>query len=129
MAVLIDNNNQVHVFTGYMRILEDDPATAGYSYFPYTDGIKYWNESFGADSTVIIASPGSANWFETSVLISSIALLGGVTWFCFSYARHIGQVLGNIGIQLISRIMGLILAALAVEYVVKGIQALFDLSK
>jgi hypothetical protein len=56
MAVLIDNNNQVHVFTGYMRILEDDPATAGYSYFPYTDGIKYWNESFGADSTVIIAS-------------------------------------------------------------------------
>lgn len=83
----------------------------------------------GAISTVILASPGSANWFETSVLISSIALLGGVTWFCFSYARHIGQLLGNIGIQLIGRIMGLILAALAVEYVVKGIQVLFDLSK
>jgi hypothetical protein len=56
MAVLIDNNNQVHAFTGYMRILEDDPATAGYSYFPYTDGIKYWNESMGQDSTVIIAT-------------------------------------------------------------------------
>jgi len=56
MAVLIDNNNQVHVFTGYMRILEDDPATAGYSYFPYTDGIKYWNESMGSLSPVIITS-------------------------------------------------------------------------
>lgn len=81
----------------------------------------------GAISTVILASPGSANWFETSILISSIVLLGGVTWLCFSYAHHIGHLLGNIGIQLISRIMGLILAALAVEYVVKGIQLLFNL--
>jgi len=46
---------------------------------------------------------------------------------CFSYAQHIGKLIGDIGIQLISRIMGLILAALAVEYVVKGVQILFKL--
>ena len=82
----------------------------------------------GAISTVILASPGSSNWLETSILICSIALLGATTWFCFSYARHIGGFVGNIGIQLVSRIMGLILAALAVEYIVKGIQVLFKLS-
>ena len=81
----------------------------------------------GAISTVILASPGSANWFETTILISSIAVLGLVTWLCFSYAQHIGKLIGDIGIQLISRIMGLILAALAVEYMVKGIQILFNL--
>ena len=81
----------------------------------------------GAISTVILASPGSANWFETAILISSIAVLGLVSWLCFSYAQHIGKLIGDIGIQLISRIMGLILAALAVEYMVKGIQILFNL--
>lgn len=81
----------------------------------------------GAISTVILASPGSANWFETAILISSIAVLGLVTWLCFSYAQHIGKLIGDIGIQLISRIMGLILAALAVEYMVKGVQILFNL--
>ena len=81
----------------------------------------------GAISTVILASPGSANWFETTILISSIAVLGMVTWLCFSYAQYIGKLIGDIGIQLISRIMGLILAALAVEYMVKGIQILFNL--
>ena len=81
----------------------------------------------GAISTVILSSPGSANWFETTILISSIAVLGMVTWLCFSYAQYIGQLIGDIGIQLISRIMGLILAALAVEYMVKGIQILFNL--
>ena len=45
----------------------------------------------GAISTVILASPGSANWFETTILISSIAILGLVTWLCFSYAQHIRQ--------------------------------------
>ena len=81
----------------------------------------------GAISTVILTSPGSANWFETTFLICSIAVLGLVTWLCFSYAQHIGELIGDIGIQLISRIMGLILAALAVEYMVKGIQILFNL--
>ena len=81
----------------------------------------------GAISTVILTSPGSANWFETTFLISSIAVLGLVTWLCFSYAQHIEKLIGDIVIQLISRIMGLILAALAVEYMVKGIQILFNL--
>jgi len=81
----------------------------------------------GAISTVILASPGSTNWYETAILISSIVVLGLVTSLCFLYAQHIGKLIGDIGIQLISRIMGLILAALAVEYMVKGVQILFNL--
>jgi len=46
LAVLVDNNGMVHVWYGFMRILEDDIATAGISYFPGSSGIMYWNESF-----------------------------------------------------------------------------------
>jgi hypothetical protein len=42
--VLIDNNNQVHVWYGGIRVLDDDTANAG-SWFPGTDGLYYWNES------------------------------------------------------------------------------------
>ncbi|HEX5000860.1 MAG TPA: T9SS type A sorting domain-containing protein [Bacteroidia bacterium] len=46
-AVLIDNNDMVHVVVGLMRVLDDDP-TGGVSYFPGTDGLLYWNESMPA---------------------------------------------------------------------------------
>jgi hypothetical protein len=53
LAVLVDNNGMVHVWYGFMRILEDDIATAGISYFPASSGIMYWNESFTGPPVVI----------------------------------------------------------------------------
>ncbi len=44
--VLIDNNGLVHVFFGRQRYLDDDPAAgANFSYFPFTNGLYYWNEN------------------------------------------------------------------------------------
>jgi hypothetical protein len=54
LAVLIDNNNQVHVWFGNMRIVDDDVTDDVYSYFPGTNGLRYWNESMGADGSVVI---------------------------------------------------------------------------
>jgi len=50
IALAIDNNNQVHVAVGLMRVLDDDPGAGSslYSYFPGTDGLLYWNESMPA---------------------------------------------------------------------------------
>ena len=60
IALAIDNNNQVHVAVGLMRVLDDDgtAGAVGYSYFPGTDGLAYWNESMPANSilTNIIAA-------------------------------------------------------------------------
>lgn len=53
-TVVIDANNQVHVWVGGMRILDTDP-TAAASYFPATDGLYYWNESYGANT--VLAHP------------------------------------------------------------------------
>ena len=51
-AVILDNNNQAHIFFGNMYILDN---TGQNVFFPATDGLVYWNESYGPDSTRIIA--------------------------------------------------------------------------
>ncbi|HIF14224.1 MAG TPA: T9SS type A sorting domain-containing protein, partial [Bacteroidetes bacterium] len=51
--ILIDNNGKVHVFTGYMRIFDNDAAD-GWSFFPGMDGVMYWNEDYDADSLKVI---------------------------------------------------------------------------
>lgn len=47
-AIAIDNTGKAHVAFGRMRILQTAPQE-GFSYFPYTDGLIYWNETIGAD--------------------------------------------------------------------------------
>jgi PKD repeat protein len=51
--VLIDNNGKVHVFTGFMKIFDDDAAD-GWSFFPGMDGVMYWNEDYDSDSLTVI---------------------------------------------------------------------------
>jgi len=49
-SLAIDDNGMVHVVWGISRVarLESAPPDPGsYSYWPYTDGIGYWNESMG----------------------------------------------------------------------------------
>jgi len=54
-AVSLDNNGKAYVAYGAFRLLEDDLATAGYSYFPYTDGLYLWDETMpqNAGGTIV----------------------------------------------------------------------------
>jgi len=45
-SILIDNDDFVHIWYGNMFMSNDDPAAEGYSYYPGTNGIMYWNENF-----------------------------------------------------------------------------------
>lgn len=54
-SINIDNNNEVHVSFGRMRILDDDITDASYSYFPGTDGLYYWKEGWGANNAYLVA--------------------------------------------------------------------------
>lgn len=47
-AIMLDNSGEAHVFWGAMRVLNDDLTDAQTSYFPFSDGVCYWNESMGA---------------------------------------------------------------------------------
>ena len=56
--VVLDASNNAHVFYGLMRVVGDGSAM---SYFPYTDGLMYWNETMAPDSPVLIAGTRDYN--------------------------------------------------------------------
>ncbi len=56
-------------------------------------------------------------------LMSVIAVVCGLTFATFLFARHITRVLGITGNIVMSRLLGVILAALAVQYVIDGVRA------
>lgn len=53
--VLIDKTGMVHVFYGEMYLQDIDMADGRITLFPFSNGVRYWNETFGADSTRVIA--------------------------------------------------------------------------
>lgn len=54
-TVFIDQMGMTHVTFGNMRYLDETLGDDQWSYFPFTDGLKYWNESYGPDSSQFIA--------------------------------------------------------------------------
>ena len=64
-ALILDDNGDAHVFYGIMRYLDDDLSDAQSSWFPATNGIAYWNESFGADTTPPTMHAGDTSlWYS-----------------------------------------------------------------
>ena len=53
------------------------------------------------------------------------AVIAVATALCFALAQPIARVLGKTGINVMTRLMGLILAALAVEVMADGLLKLF----
>jgi multiple antibiotic resistance protein len=81
----------------------------------------------GAISTVILYAQKHSSLVYDLVEAAVIALSVLVTWLCLRGAPYLARWLGKTGINVFTRIMGLIMAAIGVEFIAKGIQALFPL--
>jgi len=66
--------------------------------------------------------PGVLSQFYMSLCAILVAFTLGITLY---FAAHIEKWLGPSGINIVNRIGGLILAAIAVEMIAKGIAGLF----
>lgn len=55
LALLIDDNNMVHVWFGNMRVMDDNPGDGSISFFPGTNGLSYWNDGMATGTAVTIA--------------------------------------------------------------------------
>lgn len=75
-TVLVDNNGLVHCFFGIMYVQDDDLTDGNSSYYPATDGLAYWNESYGDNNARVIAYAPDLNNNDTLDIaaISDIAL-------------------------------------------------------
>ena len=78
-------------------------------------------------STMVIYAQKSQTWWQQGVLVAYGAVIAGVVFLCFSAAGRIARALGPTGINIMTRLMGLILAALAVELLVSGLMDLFPI--
>lgn len=76
-------------------------------------------------STVVIYAERAHSFWQLMVLVGYGVVIGLATALCFALADPIARVLGSTGIKVMTRLMGLILAALAVEVMASGLLKLF----
>ena len=76
-------------------------------------------------STVVIYAEKAKTFVQMGTLLGYGVVIALATALCFSLAQPIARVLGKTGINVMTRLMGLILAALAVEVMTDGLTKLF----
>lgn len=79
----------------------------------------------GAISTVIVDAhkAGSAGHYGIMALV--LVALSLTVWLTFLVAPWVSRRLGGIGSTIVTRLMGLLLAAIAVEFIAGGLRGLF----
>jgi len=76
-------------------------------------------------STVVIYADQAQTFLQHAALVGYGVVIGLATAVCFTLAKPIARALGQTGINVMTRLMGLILAALAVEVMAAGLTKLF----
>ncbi len=78
-------------------------------------------------STMVIYAEKTKHWWQLGVLVLYGVVIGVAVWIAFSLSGRIARVLGKTGINVMTRLMGLLLAALAVEVMSDGLVKLFPI--
>jgi multiple antibiotic resistance protein len=78
----------------------------------------------GAISATVLLSGSFTTIAGLALLVAIIAACIALTWLTFVAAERVDGVLGETGRSILTRLLGVILAALAVQFVADGIRAL-----
>jgi multiple antibiotic resistance protein len=73
---------------------------------------------------VLLAGRADASPAQIGILIAVVVLVAASCWITFIFAERISGLLGMTGNIVLSRLLGVLLAALAVQYVVDGIRSI-----
>ncbi|HJV72043.1 MarC family protein [Ideonella sp.] len=76
-------------------------------------------------STMVIYAEKTKTFWQHAVLVGYGVVIGVAAYLAFLAAGRIARVLGQTGINVMTRLMGLILAAMAVELLADGLTKLF----
>lgn len=79
----------------------------------------------GAISHMILSAQQHPSFIGHLTLVIPVIVIAGVIWLVLQLADAITLRLGTIGINIITRLMGLILAAMSVEFIAHGLIGLF----
>jgi multiple antibiotic resistance protein len=76
----------------------------------------------GAITTVMVLSGQAHTAARAAAVYAAIALAAFICWIVLRVSDRLIARLGRTGIQILTRMMGLLLAALAVQFVITGVQ-------
>jgi len=79
----------------------------------------------GAISTVMVLALGAKSTAATVTVYVSIVLTSLITYFVLSGASMVERRLGQTGMRILTRLMGLVLSAIAVQFIIDGIKLSF----
>lgn len=79
----------------------------------------------GAISNMIIVAQQNSSFIGHFSLLIPIFFICAIIWLVLKLAVAISRQLGTIGINIVTRLMGLVLAAMAVEFIAHGLTGLF----
>ena len=83
----------------------------------------------GAISSVMVLVGQAVKLWEVATIIGSIAFTAYVSYWVLASADRVRKVMGETGIRILVRIMGLLLVALAVQFFVNGLTDLGVIAK
>jgi multiple antibiotic resistance protein len=75
----------------------------------------------GAMSNMIIAAHQAPNLINQSFLVLPCIAVSLLIWLTLSFAENISKVIGTIGTKIITRVMGLLLGSMAIEFITRGV--------
>lgn len=79
----------------------------------------------GAISTIIIFSQKSEDFIHLFIMSLIIVAISSYIYLTLKMSNHISKRLGITGLNIISRVMGLLLASISVEFIISGLQTVF----
>jgi multiple antibiotic resistance protein len=79
----------------------------------------------GTISAVILYAHQAEHWYDTLLVMLACLLVIAATFVALRASSLIARALGQTGVNVVTRIMGLILAAVAVEFLARGLSELF----
>ena len=83
----------------------------------------------GAISSVMILVGQALKPWELGVVLGAITLTAGLSYLILSGANRVRGIMGETGIRILVRIMGLLLVALAVQFFINGLTDLGLIAK
>ena len=77
----------------------------------------------GAISAIIINAGEAQKLGAAGTASSLVAMVAAcvVTFFCFAATGPISRILGDVGMAIVVRVLGLILCALAIQFIIAGL--------
>lgn len=75
----------------------------------------------GSITVAIVLGSQAEGAAQYAVLIASIVVVYAITFVLLWFAVHYSAVLGQITLRVVSRLMGLLLAAVAVQFILNGV--------